>query len=384
MRLKRTRRRVCVQSVLILTLFMFFFSTCPPGRALGQDLSRLEKRVEALERKSEKGKNPSFLSRVKIGGYGEFEYEDTEGKSSTFDNHRLVLKVSSSLTKWLRFNTEIEYEHGTKEIELEQAYLDFVLHHWVTIRAGAILVPVGRLNLYHDAPLLETTSRPMVDRFIIPTTWTEVGVGFYGGGSLWGPLFGGYEAYGINGLTDAISGTKGLRDARGDLEQDNNSNKALVGRVFTRYGTLLELGVSGYTGKADKGNNSSVSLFALDGLVKYSLFDLAGEYAKAIISRGSLSVPSGMDGFYIEGRAHLLPPSMHVPSWATKFTAFYRYGEVDLDRGLVDENDKRRHTLGLNYRPISTVAIKGEYQFNGERANRVDNDTILLSLAFYF
>ena len=372
------KRWVILLTIALVPLFIL------PGSVRGDDLGVLEKRVEALEKKDRKNKKPSFLSGVKLGGYGEFEYEDTEGKSSTFDNHRLVLKVTSALTKWMRFNSEIEYEHGTKEIELEQAYMDIIFHRWVNIRVGAVLVPVGRLNLYHDAPLLEPTSRPMVDRFIIPSTWTEVGAGLFGGGIVTGPIYGGYEFYGINGLTESITGTKGLRDARGDLEQDNNSNKAFTGRVFARYGSLFEIGVSGYTGKADKGNSSRVSIFAFDGLVKYSPFELAGEYGKVNITRGSLSVPAGMDGFYIEGRAHLLPPSMNVPSWATKFTVFYRYGDVDLDRDMVDENDRTRHTLGLNYRPIPTMAVKGEYQFNREEGSSADNDTILLSLAFYF
>jgi hypothetical protein len=379
--------------IFLASLTVSFFPVI--GSAGGAEIEELERRVQELEQKVHKEKKPSIISRTRLGGYVEFEYEDTEGKKSTFDNHRLILLVNSRITENIRFYTELEYEHGTKEIELEQAYINFGLHDLLSISAGAFLVPVGRLNIYHDAPLLETTSRPMVDTFIIPTTWTDVGVGVSGQGTIGRKYFLGYEAYVMNGLehedsSNGINGSRGLRNARqiedgaSDFEQDINSNKSLTGRAYVRYGTLVEVGVSGFTGKVDEANDAGVNLYAFDWLLKYHIFELVGEYAKANISTGGLSIPSGMDGFYIEGRTHLLPPVMKVPSWAKKFTAVYRYGEVDLDEDVTDENDKSRHTIGLNYRPITTVAVKGEYQFNGEKENKTENDTILLSVTYYF
>lgn len=379
---------------LYLSLILISFH---PGldSAEGGDIDVLEKRVEELEKKAELNKKSSIISRTRLGGYVEFEYEDTEGKKSTFDNHRLILLVNSRISEGIRFYLELEYEHGTKEIELEQAYIEFGINDLINLSAGAFLVPVGRLNIYHDAPLLETTSRPLVDTFIIPTTWTDVGVGVSGQAVIGRKSFVGYEAYVSNGLehidtANGINGSRGLRNARpiedgsSDFEQDINSNKALSGRAYVRYGTLFEVGVSGFTGKVDEANAAGVTLYAFDWLLKYDVFEFAGEYAKANISTGGLPVPDGIDGFYIEGRVRLLPPSLNVPSWAKKFTAVYRYGEVDLDADVTDENDLSRHTIGVNYRPLTTVAVKGEYQFNGEKVSEIGNDTILLSVAFYF
>lgn len=391
---KRSLRNLSISAFIFL--FISFINPVPHlTTAKGADIEDLEKRVEELEKMAEKKKKKSIISRTRLGGYVEFEYEDTEGKKSTFDNHRLILLVNSRIAEKIRFYTELEYEHGTKEIELEQAYINFALHDLLSVSAGAILVPVGRLNIYHDAPLLETTSRPMVDTFVIPTTWTDVGVGVSGQGTIERKYFLGYEAYVVNGLehedsSNGINGSRGLRNARtiedgaSDFEQDLNSNKSLTGRAYVRYGTLVEVGVSGFTGKVDEANDAGVNLYAFDWLLKYQIFELIGEYAKANISTGGLSIPSGMDGFYIEGRIRLLPPELDIPSWAKKFTAVYRYGEVDLDEDVTDENDKYRHTIGLNYRPINTVAVKGEYQVNGEKENKIENDTILLSLTYYF
>ena len=37
------------------------------------------------------------------------------------------------------------------------------------IRAGILLMPVGKFNLLHDSPLNDLTDRPMVPRFVIPS-----------------------------------------------------------------------------------------------------------------------------------------------------------------------------------------------------------------------
>jgi hypothetical protein len=142
---KRSLRNLSISAFIFL--FISFINLVPHlTTAEGADIEDLEKRVEELEKMAEKKKKKSIISRTRLGGYVEFEYEDTEGKKSTFDNHRLILLVNSRITEKIRFYTELEYEHGTKEIELEQAYINFALHDLLSVSAGAILVPVGRLN----------------------------------------------------------------------------------------------------------------------------------------------------------------------------------------------------------------------------------------------
>ena len=51
---------------------------------------------------------------------------------------------------------------------------------WLNYRGGIILSPLGKFNLVHDSPLQDLTERPMVSRFIIPTTLSESGMGFFG------------------------------------------------------------------------------------------------------------------------------------------------------------------------------------------------------------
>ncbi len=54
----------------------------------------------------------NVVSNTTVGGYISSEFEDFENSPSAFDQHRLVLNVSSQLHKRLHFYSEIEYEHG--------------------------------------------------------------------------------------------------------------------------------------------------------------------------------------------------------------------------------------------------------------------------------
>src|SRR5262249_58974214 len=65
-------------------------------------------------------------------------------------------------------------------VSLEFAFLDYLINEPVNIRAGIILLPVGKFNLLHDSPLNDLTDRPLVAQLIIPTTMSETGAGFYG------------------------------------------------------------------------------------------------------------------------------------------------------------------------------------------------------------
>lgn len=79
------------------------------------------------------------------------------------------------------------------------------------IRAGIMIVPLGLVNVYHEPPAFHGVERPNVERYIIPSTWREAGIGINGS------FAGGwqYEAYLMAGLDpDGISAGNGIRGAR--------------------------------------------------------------------------------------------------------------------------------------------------------------------------
>ena len=188
-------------------------------KVLAEELERTRADVtvpEEPELKSSYGMGPAAskvyqLARgLSIGGYGEAFYRnyvaDQTKESDTADFLRAVLYFGYKFTERIVFNSEIEIEHAD-EIFLEFAALDFFLKDWANVRAGLLLMPVGFLNEIHEPPFFYGVNRPDVERFIIPTTWRENGVGLFG--NLGEQLE--YKLYAVNGFDGSGFSSSGLR-----------------------------------------------------------------------------------------------------------------------------------------------------------------------------
>ena len=277
------------------------------------------------------------------------------------------------------------------------------MEEWINLRAGALLVPFGRLNLYHDSDLRDLTDRPLVTRDIIPTTWTESGGGFYGE---FNPTFGeyedlvlSYETYVINGLDDGFTDT-GLSGARGSLESDNNNSKAVVGRLQVSPFLGQEIGFSGYRGKYNT-LDDNISGTAVDWLSTWGPLELVGEYAHFDVDEpdfttGSVTdVPKTYDGYYIQANYHFWPEFLNNTFLGRgfedpTFTLVNQYGWAKIDDdadATAGDNEETRYTLGLNYRPLASWVFKMEYQWNQtdqEALERGNNNGFLWSMAMGF
>lgn len=352
-----------------------------------------------------------------LGGYIDLEYFDIQGSNNTFRNHRFVPFIYSQLSESVRLAAEIEFEYGGSdspsgdgETKVEFAALDVVFDEAFGVRAGALLSPLGRFNLYHDSPMNDLTDRPLVDRLIIPSTLTEAGAGFFGTIYPDEESTLTYEIYLVNGFVgleeDAtaatgfksnISRTSGLRDARGSLKSDNNNSTSTVARIAYSPFLGFEVGASSHAGKYDdKGSNWMVISaldITLDGAAVcecLSGWEFMGEIVRAEISRNSLArasdVPDDMWGFYAQVNYHfmvgpledLLPQAFGGDA---TFTAATRLDHVELGNQRT-----QRLTLGINYRWTEDTVFKFDYQFNFENwhRDRVDNDAVVVSVASYF
>lgn len=339
----------------------------------------------------------AILDRTTIGGYGEHDFIVPEEGASTFRNHRYVIFVYSHISERISTATEIEFEWagsplkkdgvlGFGEVLLEFSVVDFQVTDWATFRAGVILVPLGSYNLRHDAPAQELAERPIAYTTIVPTTWFESGAGFLGEFELGRGMRLAYEIYAINGLDAKIEDGLGMRAARGSNLQDNNDDKAIVGRLAFSPSLGLEIGLSGYTGAYDQLNNR-VTMVNGDLFWRLGPLDLLGEVVYAHIDRGFVqgfsegspantrdAVPEGMFGFYaqanyrfrIEPFFEALPDEWHDGH----FTATVRYEEKDTDTEITTAvGDVARLTLGLNFRPLPPYVIKNSFHWETNGAN---------------
>ena len=231
-----------------------------------------------------------------IGGYLEANtnYFVTNGIEEGFsmEFRRFNIFISSQLLPGVRFISELEFEHGTEEINLETAIIDFEINPSLIFRGGILLPPVGYFNQNHDSPKWEFVDRPLVSTTIIPSTLSEVGFGFHGRFFPFNSQLS-YEVYLVNGLGDGIIGSEDNRTSlrmgkAGIVGEDQNRSPSLTGRIGWQFRQMGEIGISYYGGiynnyKAD-GLTIDVkrylNLAALDYNFSFGKLNVLGEAAR--------------------------------------------------------------------------------------------------------
>ena len=310
---------------------------------------------------------------IAVGGYIDMEFELPENGTASFDQHRFIPFVTGHVSDRVTVSAEIEFEHGGNvgedgEVKLEYAVMDFRVGDGVNFRGGVVLSPLGRFNVLHDSPLNDLTARPVVTSQLIPTTLSEAGMGFFGAFPVGEEGALDYEVYFVNGFDEGIiSGEPGaerlrIRGGRGSQKQDNNDDKAFVGRVG--YSPVLgaEFGVSAHTGKYDDVDSRRLTIAALDAKFTMGPVELQGEYAlaDADIDRDLYpAVAEKQQGAYAQVNWHILHDAVLDGSL---FTVVARGDLMDYDTDT-DGDDEDGLTLGVNFRPTEETVFKLDYNW---------------------
>ncbi len=365
-----------------------------------------------------------------IGGYIDFSLTRCQGGARDcratleFDQERFVPFFYSQVTDRLSVAAELEVEHGGPQsnqsdgdIKMEFATMDYRFSDWFNLRGGIILVPMGRFNLIHDSPLNDLPLRPMVSRSILPSTFAESGIGFFGTVYPTALSKVDYEFYVVNGF-DGRNGqlreSSGTRGSRGSLSRDRNENKAIVSRISFSPRLGIEMAGSIHHGQWNdessiyNGEEYDLTLYAIDGNLQRGPFELQGEAAWAGIQgsgqyqteAGLVStqaaddsmrrqilqqegvdyvVPANMSGYYVQLNYHFMPRMLTrtFPGYFgqdSTFTGIVRWGKADTNTASdFNPNDEERLTLGINFRPIEDSVIKFAYTFNtiGQTRERI-------------
>jgi hypothetical protein len=391
-----------------------------------------------------------FVSAPKaiVGGYMDIQYRSHRkgvlegygnGVTNGFDQQRFIPFIYADITEHVKFASELEIEHGIRgagenEISLEFAHIDYLVNEPVNIRAGIILMPIGKFNLLHDSPLNDLTDRPLVSQFVIPSTMSETGAGFYG------TFYPGrtskldYELYVTTGPcgnnpdgTPRINEKTGTKDSRQRKcansadGLDINNGKAVSGRVAFSPMLGVEVAGSSYFGNQSPSSYNPLSITAIDWTLQRGPFEIIGEAAWAYSRGNSRAIPGNtfgvapgtlltgmntfnplaappqrMQGFYIQGNYHFMPSFLSKLSpkrfgEGSTFTAVVRYDLVNLNKDNRGENqgELEQISFGLNYRPVEDMAVKVSYQyqpkaFNPNTSERIHDSALVVSLATYF
>lgn len=270
-------------------LFLFFCSSSFGIAQTQNDTSKLTRSspdTSKVQMNMDAVYNRPFLKYgkmpVAIGGYMEANtlYASTDGISEgfSFQMRRLTLFVSSSIHTKIKFLSEIEFEDGAKEINVEFASLDVLVHPLLNFRGGIIMNPIGSFNQNHDGPRWEFVDRPISATQLLPATFSNVGFGFYG--KMYKPnIVWAYECYLTNGFNENIIGNSqnktylpATKLDRERFEESFNGEPLLTAKTSFRYKKVGELGLSYMGGVFNKYQDDGlvldkkrrVEVFAID------------------------------------------------------------------------------------------------------------------------
>ncbi|MBK9471085.1 MAG: hypothetical protein IPO18_02210 [bacterium] len=336
-----------------------------------------------------------FGGGVSVGGYIDMELEIPENGITTFDQYRFIPFLTGYVSDRVTVSAEIEFEHGGDvpgdgEVKLEFAVMDFRLRDGLSFRGGVVLSPLGRFNLLHDSPLNDLTERPTAVRQLAPSTLSESGMGLFGNAAVGGSGELDYELYFVNGFDEGIidgSDRLRVRGGRGSRKQDNNDNKAIVGRLgySPRLGTTL--GVSAHSGAYDAAGEHNLTITALDAKVTIRSFELQGEgvMVAADIDRDLLpDTAESQRGGYVQANWHVLHDKL-LPGSVVTLVARGDWVDYDSDH---DGDAEEGVTIGANFRPTEETVIRIDHNWRratppgGEKGDA--EGRLFFSFATYF
>ena len=383
-------------------------------------------------------------TRLSIGGYGEVNYSrnyfsDHVSRYSQPEDHRndpshgrfdiphAVIYLGYDFGKGWTFGTEIEFEHGGNgiayekedeeggeweqetekggEVELEQFWLQKSFARWANIRAGHIVVPVGLNNAHHEPLNFFTVYRPEGENTIMPSTWHQTGVSFWG---RYGDFR--YEAQFLAGLnSDNFTNTGWIHKGHKSPLEFDVANKYGVALRIDNYSVPgLRIGLSGYYGHSignSYPNDANGTSAEYKGKVAIGSFDFTynghnwivrgqadygylsdADQLKYMYNRKNSKSPYKHSAF-VSGNAYAIGIEAGYDIFSQisclrkqkqrlylfgRYEAYNPYASATKDTHY-DYTAVKRMAFGVNYMPIKQVVVKAEYskrflksQYNNE------------------
>lgn len=381
-----------ISLLIVVTLVMCSPTTAQVDSTLfkrtQQDTSKLLLNMDAVY-------NRPFLSvsklPVAVGGYVEANWQHlgTDGVSEghQFQMKRLTLFIASTISRRIKFLSEIEFEDGTKEINIEFASVDFEFHPLLNFRGGIVMNPIGAFNQNHDGPKWEFIDRPISATQLLPATWSNVGFGLYGKMYRNNWVYA-YETYLTNGFDDQIisnSENKTFLPAsklnQDRFEESFNGVPLLTAKIAIRNKKIGELGLSYMGGVYNKFQEDGLVLdekrrhrtWALD----FNTILPSGTYMTTEWTVTLVDVPSTYSQQYGNkqwgGFFDVVQPVLRKNIFGFErsvVNAVWRFEYVDWNAGdFIETGGNIREDIvsvvpGISWRPNAQTVIRLNYRYN--------------------
>ncbi|MEC5142689.1 hypothetical protein [Chitinophaga sp. 212800010-3] len=333
-------------------------------------------------------------NKTVISGYGSAYYQRNFNEQMSFATlERAVLFVGHQFNEKIAFFSEMELENAkagigqenngfTGELAFEQAYLRFNLNPRQYLVAGLFTPRIGLLNENHLPVNFNGVERPLVEQVVIPATWRELGVGFYGRLKNL-PL--NYSIAVVNGLdASKFAHGTGIKEGRAEGQGAFANNLAITASLqyFWKDFKFQVSGYAGGTNGLNKRKSDSLSLnygmaalplylgeadvqYARNGFAfKLLATSISFPDAKDVNNAYASNTAKGMYGAYLEGAYNLFEKSHRLQR--QQLNLFARYEMFDLNNAtpanaIYDGTQQQQHLIaGFSYLPIPNVVIKAD------------------------
>jgi hypothetical protein len=238
--------------------------------------------------------------------------------------------------------------------------------------------------------------RPDIERFILPTTWREVGAG------VWGDVGDvSYRTFVVNGLdASGMDAAEGFHDARQFGSEAVANDFAWVGRADYTGCEGVVAGGSLYLGNSGQAISESVYTQIWEAhvdarwrgaharaLYTMATLDDVAALNNALGLTGNQSIGEELNGWYVELAYDVM--SVLRPASKQSLEPFVRYETYDtqaeVPSGFSSDpaNDVDVVTFGVAYKPIENIVFKVDYQ---DYDNGADNgvDLFHVGLGYVF
>ncbi len=326
-----------------------------------------------------------------LSGYGEAKVNyDLGSKTGTANLTRNVIFFGHKFSNNVFFFSELELENakvasGTKgEISMEQFFLKFSLNPSNYIITGLFTPRIGLINENHLSTTFNGNDRPFIEQKVIPSTWREIGVAYYGSSNKIRGL--NYSTALFNGLNSKnFAFGSGIRKGRMAGSYAPASNIAISGALLYYIGNFRIQYSSYFGGSAGLDKKESDSLGLKSGAfgtpislneanIRFSnsLYEWKAMLALIKISDAEKinkayksNTPEIIYGGYVEAGLHLL----YLINKDSKkdLTVFSRLESLDLNYKIPtnafkdDYQNQLISISGITFAPTKGVVIKADY-----------------------
>ena len=299
-------------------------------------------------------------------------------------------------------------------MELEQFWIQKSFSRAANLRAGHIIVPVGLNNAHHEPLNFFTVYRPEGENTILPSTWHQTGVSFWGHYKDFR-----YEAQLVAGLNaDQFTNTGWIsKGHKSPLEFDVANKYGVALRLDNYTVPGLRIGLSGYYGQSI-GNSYPRNASGVDaeykGEVLIGAFDFTykghnwivrgqadygylgdAEQLKYVYNRLNSKSPFKHSAFVsknayavgIEAGYNIFSQIECLRKDNQKLYVFGRYEQYNPYASATKGTDYgytevKRMAVGVNYHPVPQVVIKAEYSKRFLKSIYNDEPSLNIGVAY--